>query len=64
MSTVYDALPQDMKNPYRAGSKKAQAFEICRAGGERAALVAKVEQLLGVSNATACTWVSLFRKVK
>jgi hypothetical protein len=59
---TYDPLPPDLKNPYRAGSKKAQAFELFRAGGERADLLAKIAAL-GVKEATAASWVNIFRKL-
>lgn len=61
-SYIYDKLPKSVKNPYAPGSKKAEAFELFRAGGERAALYAKLRQL-GVAHHTALNWITLFLRV-
>lgn len=57
----YEKVPPSVENPYRASSKKARAFELFREGGERRAVIAKLEAL-GITNSSARRWINLFRK--
>jgi hypothetical protein len=46
-------------NPYRKGSKKAEAFEAYKKGGPRNEVVAAIRKT-GVTEGTANTWVYFF----
>lgn len=48
-------------NPFRESTKKAKAYKVFQDGGERASVIAKVVKL-GVTEATASTWVYTFSK--
>lgn len=58
--TVYPQVKK--KNPFREGSKKAKSFDLFAKGGERGAILAGMKKL-GVTDATAATWLNIFRKV-
>lgn len=49
-------------NPYREGSKKAEAFEAYKEGGPRDEVVAAIRKV-GVTNSTASTWMGFFSQV-
>ena len=59
--TAYPATKA--KNPFREGSKKEKCFALFAKGGERGAILAGMKKL-GITEATAATWLNLFRKVK
>jgi hypothetical protein len=57
----YLPLPRNsLANPFRAGTKKAQCFEIFARGGARDALIAQMEQT-GAAGNTVRTWLAIFR---
>jgi hypothetical protein len=59
-SVTYLPLPnRTLANPFREGTKKARAFELYRAGGERRKLLVDIEKL-GARRSTAETWVQIF----
>jgi hypothetical protein len=54
-----DLLAKTFPNPYRAGSKKAAAYELFYETADRPAAIEAMLKL-GVTAATAATWLSLF----